>query len=950
MRAKSSFKSLSTGNLGSKSEMTLQIDGMRGVDLTNSPLFVDKSRASEMANFIMENGVIQKRNGWREILQFTGSINGFWQFDTTEGGEIKTHIVIMVGEETQVFYEITNFGSDNATYTEIPKIGIDDSKLINNVAYGVIGGEKLYILCGDFLTIGYYNGVLEVHRVEDDEDTFIPTTTISIPAIGNDVIQRTPYDDINMLTRWRYNSLVGNTPQEEIVAPVDETGEVTEEDTTEESTAVEYILDAICTNLETVEVSVLQADGSYLELTESEFKVENTKYENIDCTKLTLYKNYEPIIEGQDNIKVKFEVYDALYSSMITGCKFGILYGYDNVLDRLFFSGNDNYPNMVFRSNESTGSDQQDYTYFSPLDYIRLGNTTNKIMGMSILGDGTLCVLKSPSGQEPTIYFINAIMVTATDREGNTIYVDGVAQIEEQYQTKVGTIGEGLINTSSLQTLAGDLLMLSNNGIFGVVLGSNVATSQRYAKSRSRLINGELIKDKEALKSAVGYVHDNKYYLAIGSKCYVGDGRYPYSLEDGLEGEYQYEWFVWNNIPARLFFSYNNELFFGTIDGHIMHFENKNFVDTTYTEIAKGDLTYSQEDGLFVINKELVDDIEKIHDNDIMYIRLNDPKIYALFLNKSEFYSDRNKNVIIVKKELAHEYVSQMASYLFYFDDIDETDTNIVVNRPYLMTVSTMVDETLEEDDNILTTLTFYEAVEKIDDFGNKLYEQGDMAYVGEGNYRICYQLAESNVITDVQAEFNGETIMYKDVIINQDDEYEVYDDEGNIKDTYTKTDLIFNKFKIRTYTSELSTHDIVLYNENPYKDLSGKFEFNEPVVCYFVTAVFNLGSVVYSKNVKQLIIVPDTLLGTEVDFGYETKSDIKYYNAYTGSTFSFDELDFDNLSFESEGFAKAYIKRTRIKNINFIRFIFKNSSNNNCKISNLTVVYEFGKKNKGVA
>lgn len=945
MRANSTFKSLSTANLGGKSELTLQIDGMRGVDLTNSPLFVDKTRASDMANFIMENGVIQKRNGWKEVMQYDAEINGVWQLDATviEGNNkvVKKHVIMMVGTN---FYNVEGFDTETPSCDKdnpIPLINFSiESKIKNEVAYGVVGGEKLYILCGDFITIGYYNNTLEVHRVEDDIDTFIPTTTISIPAIGNNAIQRTPYDDINMLTRWRYNSLVGNTPQEEIVAPVDETGEV--------DNSVEYILDAICTNLETVEVSILQADGSYLELTESEFKVENTKYENMDCTKLTLYKNYEPLIEGQDNIKVKFEVYDALYGSMISECKFGVLYGYDNVLDRLFFSGNDNYPNMVFRSNESTGSDQQDFTYFSPLDYIKLGNTTNKIMGMSILGDGTLCVLKSPSGQEPTIYFINAIMVTATDREGNTVYVDGVPQIEEQYQTRVGTIGEGLVNTSSLQTLAGDLLMLSNNGIFGVVLGSNVATSQRYAKCRSRLINGEIVKDREALKNAVCYVHDNKYYMAIGNKCYVGDGRYPYTLTDGLDGEYQYEWFVWNNIPARLFFSYNNELYFGTTNGHIMHFENKNFVDTTYTELKEGELMYDQDTGLFYLDAKRVSDIEKIHDNDIMEIKFDDPQIYALFLNQEDFEADTEKNVLVVKKPLEHQYVAQMASYIFYFDSIDDSKTTIIEDKPYLMVVSTMVDETVEENDDILTTITFYEAIEDAENRG--LYYQGSQINVGEGKYRICYRLTESNVITDVQTEYNGETIYYKDVVINEDDEYEVYDDEGNIKDTYAKTDLIFNRFKIRTYTTELSTHDIVLYRGNSYNNLKCKFYFNEPVVCYFVTAVFNLGSVVYSKNVKQLIIVPDTLLGTEVDFGYETKSDVRYFNAYTGKSFNFDELDFDNLSFESEGFAKAYIKRTRIKNINFIRFIFKNSSDNNCKISNLTVVYEFGKKNKGVA
>lgn len=347
------------------------------------------------------------------------------------------------------------------------------------------------------------------------------------------------------------------------------------------------------------------------------------------------------------------------------------------------------------------------------------------------------------------------------------------------------------------------------------------------------------------------------------------------------------------------------------------------------------------------MNRKRDVEIEKIHDNDVMYLKLNDQPLYAKLLDKEDFYVDKETNSIKLIKKVEHEFITQMASYIYYFDNIGK-DEKVKINEAYIMTVSEDVDETLEED-NQPTILKFYEAKETLDDSGNFLFEQCDEIDLGNGDYRICYKLAENNVITDVRAQVGDEFIYYKNVVLNGD-EYEVYNEDGNIERTISKNEISFNQFKIRTYTAQLNTHDIVAYNNVSYDALSGRFEFNEPVVCFFVTAVFNLGSSVYSKNVKQMVIVPDTLLDTEVDFGYETKSNTRYFNAYTGTTFSFDNLDFDNLSFESEGFAKAYVKRTRLKNVNYIRFIFRNSSNNNCKISNLTVVYEYGKKNKGVA
>lgn len=109
------------------------------------------------------------------------------------------------------------------------------------------------------------------------------------------------------------------------------------------------------------------------------------------------------------------------------------------------------------------------------------------------------------------------------------------------------------------------------------------------------------------------------------------------------------------------------------------------------------------------------------------------------------------------------------------------------------------------------------------------------------------------------------------------------------------------------------------------------------------------MGTRYFNKDLHKLIIVPDTLLGTSVDFGFKTSNYSKDFNAYTGRALSFNDLNFDALNFTTETFAKVYVKTAKKKRWSYIQFYFKSDTDNNCKINNLTIVYTLGTKNKGV-
>ena len=76
---------------------------------------------------------------------------------------------------------------------------------------------KCYIVgCGDFLVYGSWdNGqTYELRRVANNEDTYIPTTTISIDDDTNETDIRSTMEDVNLLSSLRKNQLLGRAFKE----------------------------------------------------------------------------------------------------------------------------------------------------------------------------------------------------------------------------------------------------------------------------------------------------------------------------------------------------------------------------------------------------------------------------------------------------------------------------------------------------------------------------------------------------------------------------------------------------------------------------------------------------------------------------------------------------------------------------------------------------------------
>lgn len=484
----------------------IKLSEFLGVDFSSSFSEVDRRRSPDGFNFVNNNGTIEKRNGYKIItcLGENANINGIWNVDTVTGELFVVHC----GDK---LYEMNkNFSS----YTEIM------SGLANRISKGVIINSKLLILDGlravvyDLLKVSNRVGYL-------DEIGFVPTTQV---ARSPDGTASQLYEQVNLLQDSRINMFTSTT-----------TDTVYQLDTTK-ITAVE-------------KVEVLNNNAEW------ETKVEDTDY-TVDLTNGQVIFDSaigDPPADGRDNVRIKYKVSNPDNKSQVNKCSIMSVYGYAGANNRIFLTGNPDYPNIVMWSHIDN------ITYF-PVNYVlKTGLEVCPINGLIKTNDGKLAALKDVSDTDDTIFYIG--YTTA-----NNIIND-----EEWFNLEGSSKGEGNISQYAHDVLVNEPLILTHNGVFA--LNTVSLTDERYVFHKSYYIDKKL-KNERNLEDAIGIVNDGKYYLAINNHVYVADSRFKSGNVNSKYSNYQYEWYYWTNIPVRIWFVWNNELYFGDKYGNICKFRN----------------------------------------------------------------------------------------------------------------------------------------------------------------------------------------------------------------------------------------------------------------------------------------------------------------------------------------------------------------------------------------
>lgn len=323
----------------------------------------------------------------------------------------------------------------------------------------------------------------------------------------------TPFEAVNMLSPKRINSMIG-----------DNTSTVFRLDS-EEIDAVDSVV------------------------VEGETKTEGADY-TVDLTAGTVtFTSAPPEYSGGggiDNVIITFTKEVAGYTDRVNGCTVAESYGYNND-NRFFITGNPEYKNWDWQS----GLD--DPTYFPDTGYTMIGADTSAIMGYLKQYD-TLTVIKEDNEQDAEVFVRTAAMTS-----DGSVY----------FPVKQGIKGLGAVSSHAFGTLRDDPLFLTKEGVYAITTVS--VEQERALQDRSFYVNAKLTREPN-LKDAVAVVWDGRYILCVNGKAYVADGRQQtgYSKTE----QYSYEWFYWDNIPARSLMEVGGELYFGTDDGRICKFNS----------------------------------------------------------------------------------------------------------------------------------------------------------------------------------------------------------------------------------------------------------------------------------------------------------------------------------------------------------------------------------------
>ena len=250
-----------------------------------------------------------------------------------------------------------------------------------------------------------------------------------------------------------------------------------------------------------------------------------------------------PVIGGGDRVVIQYPHTVSGYADRIGKCTIIGTYGLggDN---RIFLSGNPDFPNRDWMSGFG------DPTYFPDRGYSVLGSEDSAIMGYCRTA-GYQAIVKEERNNEATIYFRSGEL----NGEG-----------EAQFTTRQAMSGVGAVAPGSFGHLLDDPLFLGSTGVFGVSISD--MSGQRVSQNRSYFLNPKL--RNEELKDAEAVVWQNMYLLAFpNGHVYVLDGRQEKSYRSAALGDFVYEGYYWENIPAICWLCEGEELYFGTEDGKI---------------------------------------------------------------------------------------------------------------------------------------------------------------------------------------------------------------------------------------------------------------------------------------------------------------------------------------------------------------------------------------------
>lgn len=404
--------------------------------------------------------------------------------------------------------------------------GMKLSKSFSEAVHGIFfysdhvvvhSGTKLYKVTGDTQEVLYdglsnapgngfvYENVFYFkdagHYLQYDGETitdvvgYVPTTTIARKPYGGG----TKYEDVNMLSVYRKNSFLATGAD------------------------FEYFLDV--TKIDTDFVPVVTYNDE--EVNPEEYSVDYEK----GVIKFLNEAPDAPLTDGQDNVIIEFKKEMHGYKEKVLDSS--LIQIFDN---RVFFSGNKDYPNVVWHCSLN------DPSYVADIDYYREGLDSASIRGM-VAGNNALWVFREPSQANTTVFYHTPTL----DDDYGKIYPSTHSSVS------TGCVGRA-INFND------DIVFFSERGMEGI---SGDVTTEQVVAHRSTLVDRKLTAEPKyrdmILEEWEGYL-----LVFIGNKVYLADSRAVFTNENHIE----YDWFYWElEKEVTCTCVQDGVLYLGTTDG-----------------------------------------------------------------------------------------------------------------------------------------------------------------------------------------------------------------------------------------------------------------------------------------------------------------------------------------------------------------------------------------------
>lgn len=317
---------------------------------------------------------------------------------------------------------------------------------------------------------------------------------------------------------------------------------------------------------------------------------------------------------------------------------------------------------MCDGSNTILYSEYKNPLYIGGENTITLGNTpiTAWIKGT----ETSLYVFKKFSRQEENLYVIDPQLVTSSSNVYN------VNKGEVLYLNKGYSVPESAVNQYCACNLANDILIVSDDGVYGIEMSANVASTERFARSRAEQIKNLL--QEEDLTTAKAIVWDNKMFISVNGNVYIADARYRATFNGDMSDTFNYEWWFWDNIPVDYWIIINEKLCFVTSDNRICEFYD-GFMDTLQDNVS---VTAIDDVGV-TISKDYAE-----------YNKVQFNGAHKEYINPSDIQGRGNGLII---RNFSKLYTKINEGDIVYFDYVNEKPDsaypadNTEVNTPYVV-------------------------------------------------------------------------------------------------------------------------------------------------------------------------------------------------------------------------------------------------------------------------